>query len=63
MVAKIALRQSGIEMPAIALSGFGTAEDVRASLDAGFREHLTKPVDLDRLLAAVRRLREERAPA
>ncbi len=43
----------------IALSGFGTAEDVAASAAAGFSAHLTKPVDwpqlrgtIDRLLAA-----------
>ncbi len=33
----------------IALSGFGTQEDVRASKKAGFAAHLTKPVDLERL--------------
>ncbi|HYW49491.1 MAG TPA: response regulator [Gemmatimonadaceae bacterium] len=28
---------------AIATSGYGTAQDVRRSLDAGFRHHLVKP--------------------
>ena len=41
---------------AIALSGYGSRQDIRKSLEAGFEEHLTKPVDLDRLIAAVRRL-------
>jgi signal transduction histidine kinase/CheY-like chemotaxis protein len=41
---------------AIALSGYGTEEDQRRSLDAGFAEHLTKPVDVGHLLAAVQRL-------
>ena len=40
----------------IALSGFGSEQDVQRSLEAGFTEHLTKPVDFDRLLAAVRKL-------
>ena len=33
----------------IALTGFGMEEDVRRSHDVGFRHHLIKPVDLDRL--------------
>jgi CheY-like chemotaxis protein len=43
----------GRGLPAIAMSGYGTEEDIRASLEAGFAEHLTKPVDLSRLIAAV----------
>ena len=43
----------GTGLPAIAMSGYGSEEDVRASLEAGFAEHLTKPVDLTRLIAAV----------
>lgn len=39
----------------IALSGFGTEEDLLRSGEAGFVEHLTKPVDLQRLRAAVHR--------
>ena len=37
------------EMPGIALSGFGTEENVTASKVAGFAAHLTKPVDLVQL--------------
>jgi two-component system CheB/CheR fusion protein len=40
----------------IALSGFGTDEDLAASRAAGFAEHLTKPVDWDRLKEAIGRL-------
>jgi PAS domain S-box-containing protein len=40
----------------IALSGFGTEEDVAASLAAGFAAHLTKPVDWDRLRSEIERL-------
>ncbi len=46
----------GTGLPAIAMSGYGSEEDVRASLEAGFTEHLTKPVDLTRLIAAVHRV-------
>jgi signal transduction histidine kinase/CheY-like chemotaxis protein len=35
----------------IALTGYGQAEDVRQALEAGFDAHLTKPINLDQLLA------------
>ena len=40
----------------IALSGYGMDEDVKASKGAGFVEHLTKPVDWNRLQAAIGRI-------
>ena len=40
----------------IALSGFGTDEDVAASTAAGFAAHLTKPIDWDRLRAEIQRI-------
>jgi signal transduction histidine kinase len=40
----------------IALSGFGMEEDVRLSKEAGFAEHLVKPVNLQQLEAAVKRV-------
>jgi DNA-binding response OmpR family regulator len=40
----------------IALSGFGSDEDIAASSAAGFAEHLTKPVDWSQLNAAIQRL-------
>jgi len=36
-------------MKAIAITGFGTEEDVRRSNEAGFDSHLVKPVDLHKL--------------
>jgi CheY-like chemotaxis protein len=39
----------------IALSGFGMEDDVRMSWDAGFAEHLIKPVNANQLEAAIRR--------
>ena len=44
----------------IALTGYGQPEDRRRALDAGFDDHLTKPVDLDTLEAAVAAGRKER---
>jgi DNA-binding response OmpR family regulator len=41
--------------PAIALSGFGTVDDVLLSRDAGCAEHLTKPIDIRELDAAIAR--------
>jgi CheY-like chemotaxis protein len=41
------------DVPALALSGFGMDEDIERSRDAGFSEHLTKPVSIDRLQAAI----------
>jgi signal transduction histidine kinase len=40
----------------IALSGFGMDEDIRQSREAGFSEHLIKPVDLHQLEAAIKRV-------
>jgi DNA-binding response OmpR family regulator len=40
----------------IALSGFGMEEDVRRSKEAGFYEHLTKPINFSRLESTIREL-------
>ena len=40
----------------IALSGYGMEEDIKKSEEAGFSEHLIKPVDLQHLEAAIHRL-------
>jgi CheY-like chemotaxis protein len=42
-------------MNGIALSGYGMEEDVRKSLDAGFIEHMVKPVNFTQLEAAIGR--------
>jgi PAS domain S-box-containing protein len=46
------LSRSG-SIPGIALSGYGMEEDVRRSHEAGFDRHLTKPVTLQTLEAAI----------
>lgn len=35
--------------PLLALTGYGQAQDQQRSRDAGFAEHMTKPVDIERL--------------
>ncbi|MEI9936434.1 MAG: ATP-binding protein [Pseudomonadota bacterium] len=49
------LRKTG-EVKGIAISGYGTEDDIRASREAGFSQHLTKPVDFSELLAAIAKL-------
>jgi signal transduction histidine kinase/ActR/RegA family two-component response regulator len=43
-------------IPAIALSGFGSSDDLEFSRSAGFAVHLMKPVDLQALEAAIERV-------
>jgi signal transduction histidine kinase/CheY-like chemotaxis protein len=50
--------QSTKALPGIALSGFGTEQDVNEALAAGFSEHLTKPINFERLEEAISNLLE-----
>ncbi len=43
-------------VPGIALSGFGSSEDIELSRSAGFAEHLTKPVIFSRLEEAIQQV-------
>jgi signal transduction histidine kinase/CheY-like chemotaxis protein len=43
-------------LPGIALSGFGSEEDVNQAREAGFAEHLTKPVNFERLEKTIQNL-------
>ena len=45
------------QIPAIAMTAYGRAEDVRQTTSAGFKKHLTKPVNEHELLVAVKRTR------
>jgi nitrogen-specific signal transduction histidine kinase/DNA-binding response OmpR family regulator len=53
LMRELTLRQP---TPGIALSGFGTADDLAMSLQAGFAEHLTKPIDFRKLEEAICRV-------
>jgi PAS domain S-box-containing protein len=46
-------RGGGGDIQGIALSGFGSEEDIRKSKAAGFAEHLVKPIDFDRLTRVI----------
>ncbi len=47
-------------VPGIAMCGYGMDDDLRRSREAGFTERLVKPVDVPRLIAAIRRVTELR---
>jgi nitrogen-specific signal transduction histidine kinase/CheY-like chemotaxis protein len=49
--------------PAVALTGFGTDDDVRRSVEAGFTAHLTKPVNFEQLERLIEEAAAARAPA
>ena len=49
-------QQRKINVPAIALTGFGMEEDIRKTSAAGFSDHLTKPVNLVKLEDAIQRV-------
>jgi signal transduction histidine kinase len=43
-------------LPGIALSGFGSEQDISQAREAGFAEHLTKPINFERLEKTIERL-------
>jgi len=45
---------------AVAMSGYGMAEDRERSLKAGYRHHLVKPMDIERLEALLEEAARER---
>jgi signal transduction histidine kinase len=44
------------DLPGIALSGFGSEQDISQAREAGFSEHLTKPINFERLEKTIRNL-------
>ncbi len=53
LAVQIRAREDGDAMRLIALSGYGQDADKARSAEAGFEEHLVKPVDLDYLVAVL----------
>ncbi len=45
--------------PAVALTGFGMEEDIAKSREAGFTEHLTKPINFQRLQMVIQQIAEQ----
>ncbi|HEY0369541.1 MAG TPA: ATP-binding protein [Chthoniobacterales bacterium] len=51
----------GAEIPIIALSAYASLDDRRRSLEHGFDQHLSKPVDPTELVRTIAKTREEKA--
>jgi DNA-binding response OmpR family regulator len=47
-------REEGGEIPVLALTAYGRAQDTVRLLEAGFQMHVIKPVDPEELFAAIR---------
>jgi DNA-binding response OmpR family regulator len=43
----------------IAITGYGREDDARSSREVGYAEHMTKPISIPKLEAAIRRLTSE----
>ncbi|HEY6333781.1 MAG TPA: hypothetical protein VI756_30975 [Blastocatellia bacterium] len=54
-------RESGVWMPAVALTAYARAEDRVKVLDSGFQIHIPKPVELAELVAVIVNLVERPA--
>jgi signal transduction histidine kinase/CheY-like chemotaxis protein len=50
------VREHSREIPAVSLTAHARAEDRARALEAGFADHLSKPIDVGRLTVAIRRL-------
>jgi CheY-like chemotaxis protein len=57
-----ALASAGEEIPAIALTGYGSSEDREQTRSGGFQAHLVKPVALTDVLDSVARILPLRPP-
>jgi CheY-like chemotaxis protein len=57
MVLKVLQGAPGLaDIPVVAVSANAMAKDIARALDAGFSEYLTKPLDLERFDAMLKRL-------
>ena len=54
--ATAAIRAVGMALPIVAMTANALAEDRQRSLDAGMQAHLDKPIDVDALVATLRRV-------
>jgi CheY-like chemotaxis protein/nitrogen-specific signal transduction histidine kinase len=48
-------RETGANVPGVALTAYARAEDAAQAIRAGFQEHVAKPIEADRLVEVVRR--------
>jgi CheY-like chemotaxis protein len=60
LVRKLRRMPDGDRVVAIALTGYASATDIEAAIDAGFDLHVPKPVDFDSFVPIIRRLADTR---
>ena len=48
--------EQGGAVPAVALTGYASLQDRTQALDSGYQEHLSKPVDIDKLIELIKSL-------
>jgi signal transduction histidine kinase/DNA-binding response OmpR family regulator len=60
LIRKVRRSGAGSRVPAVALTAYASAEDRARALDAGFQEHLVKPVEPEKLVAALTSVVERR---
>jgi two-component system CheB/CheR fusion protein len=53
---RLRLKVDARHLPAVALTAFTRREDTARALDKGFQKHLAKPVQVGRLIGAIRQL-------
>jgi len=56
------MRVDAQQLPAVALTAFARREDSLRALDKGFQKHLAKPVQVGRLIGAIRQLTGRQQP-
>jgi CheY-like chemotaxis protein/anti-sigma regulatory factor (Ser/Thr protein kinase) len=55
--------EKGGQIPAVALTGYASLQDRSLAIEAGYQEHLAKPVDIDKLIELVKNMLAKNAPA
>jgi CheY-like chemotaxis protein len=53
---RLRAQPSTANLPLLAMTGYGRAEDQKRAVDAGFDTHLVKPVNVEEVLATLARL-------
>ena len=54
LIRQLRARESGGDVPAVAVTAFARPEDKQAALKAGFDAHVPKPVDAEQLFSVIR---------
>ena len=60
LIGKVRQLRKAERLPAVALTAYATNEDRARALSAGFQRHLVKPVEPDKLIAALANIAERR---